>query len=128
MGFDIYASTVTFEMGDDRYKGAEITARLDLPIETMRVYEDAKTLADECAWFAEHALVDWNIEAKGEPVPATLDGLNTLPIAFRKRLIRAYTAAVYDVPGPLVTRSSGGEQPPAPEMLELASASTLLPS
>lgn len=72
-------------------------------------------------------LESWNVERKGEPVPATYEGLLSLPLSFQKELIDAWLNAVTGVEPPLSSASgSGGSSPEA--SLQLASASAPLPS
>lgn len=61
--------------------------------------------------FMADRLVDWNIlEDDGiTPVPASLDGLKTLDMAFSMAIVNAWTSAIAGVPAPLEQPSSGGE-------------------
>ena len=57
--------------------------------------------------FAGH-LLSWNVTEKGNPVPATYEGLLTLDPAFVKAVTDGWTDAFTAVPAPLRNASSGG--------------------
>lgn len=59
------------------------------------------------------SLVEWNLEEKGVPVPATIEGLRTQDPEFCLDIIDAWMDAVQGVPdAPLGTPSQDGEQFP----------------
>jgi hypothetical protein len=70
------------------------------------------------------ALLDWNLEADGQPVPATLDGLNTLDTDFVLEVITAWMNAVAGVARPLARPSDDG----APSVAESIPMATLSPN
>lgn len=62
------------------------------------------------------ALVEWNLEDEdtGEPVPATLEGIQSQDVDFIMPIIKAWFGAIAGVSGPLGQRSPNGEQSPEP--------------
>jgi len=77
--------------------------------------------------FAQN-LVSWNLTSKGEPVPATAEGLRSLDTGFARELVKAWLEAVSGViPAGLGKDSpSGGTSGEA--SLGLANSSKSLPS
>jgi hypothetical protein len=71
---------------------------------------------------------EWNVEdRKGEPVPATLDGVMSQDTAFVMAVITAWIKAVSSAPPPLPGSSeSGGTS--AEELAAMAALSSALPS
>lgn len=117
MGFQVPRRTarVTFEEGHD-YHGAEITLNLDLP--TAAIFELQRLQAEDAdaavRMFADDALVTWNIEDNGVPVPATYEGAKTQPAAFILTLMRRWQEAATEVPAPLGQASSGTDSSVVP--------------
>lgn len=63
------------------------------------------------------ALQDWNLrDRRGEPVPATLEGLHTQHLGFVLEIILAWLAAMAQVPDPLARRYSAGRQSAEPSI------------
>lgn len=72
--------------------------------------EDAEHLDELFSRFAG-ALVDWNLEEpEGVPVPATFEGLKSQDIDFTMQILRAWIAALSQVPDFLPPGSSNGER------------------
>ena len=109
MGFQVPRRTarVTFEEGHD-YHGAEVVLNLDLP--TAAIFELQRLQATDgdaaVRMFAEDALVSWNVEDGGAPVPASYDGAKTQPSAFILALMQKWLEAATDIPAPLGQSSS----------------------
>ena len=116
MGFDIYASEGTLVFEGTRYTGAEVKVRLDLPLVDLEAFDalaegvtnpfDTDFLERRLAWLVEHVLKSWNLEAKGEPIPLTIEGINALPRTFTRRLVTAWLRTVTDIDLPLVPSSA----------------------
>ena len=107
MGFDIYASEGTLVFEGTRYTGAEVKVRLDLPLVDLEAFD---ALAEGVTNpfdtdFLERRLA-WNLEAKGEPIPLTIEGINALPRTFTRRLVTAWLRTVTDIDLPLVPSSA----------------------
>ena len=112
MGFDIYAARGVIEFEGTRYKGAEITVRLDVPVGEWDGLVALATLDDEGVWMVEHGIESWNLEAGGKALPLTAEAFNKLPRPFRRRLITEYIKAVSEIDAPLVEPSSSGDTSP----------------
>lgn len=70
-------------------------------------------IIDEMWGIFASALVSWNVEdEEGNAVPANLEGLYQQDTEFVKRVIKAWTEAQVDIPGPLGQPSSAGGQFP----------------
>ena len=127
MGFKIAAASerlavLVFE-GD--YKGAEVTVRLNVP---MQVFIEARKVTDSHDWepflamFVAEVVRGWNLEdAEGQPVPLTSDGLASVPLDFLMRLITEWANQVGSVAAPLVSASSNG-RPSVEASLPMASS------
>src|SRR6266705_2766064 len=57
----------------------------------------------------ERAMVSWNVEIDGEPVPATLAGFEKMDISFVMAIISSWTEAISGVAPPLPGSSPSGE-------------------
>ncbi len=79
--------------------------------------EDVRLLLQQYAEIAGH-LKSWNIDdARGEPVPADLEG-KTLELKHVQAIAEAWQRAQVDVPGPLPSNSPDGP----PDLLEIPMA------
>jgi hypothetical protein len=58
------------------------------------------------------SLESWNVTSKGQPVPATFDGLLTQDAAFVLKILHAWQANVTSAPPPLPSASPAGGSPP----------------
>jgi hypothetical protein len=70
----------------------------------------ADTLGDLDALFSTFgaALVEWNVEIDGEPVPASYEGVKRLDAPFAMELVFSWMDAIGNVDAPLGQGSSGG--------------------
>lgn len=118
MGFD--AETIynlTFE--DGKLSGLEVRAAAPTLGDTLKLAplakfehqqvgpEDLPTVMPAFEVFAA-SLIDWNLERRGKPVPATYDGLLQLDPSLAMLLIDAWMRAFVHVATPLAMPSSGG--------------------
>ena len=111
-GFELPEKLVTlgFEEGD--WAGAEFVCRVS-PIPLSAIFEIAElagtgelaSIRDALTRFADVALISWNLESGGEPVP--LDPM-ALPIEAATPLINTWLTQVTDLPVPLGVVSNGG--------------------
>jgi hypothetical protein len=109
MGFDPFDNVGVLVFEGTRYKGAEVKVRLDLPgSEELGLYE-AQALDDEVSWLAEHAIIEWNLQSGGQPLPVTPENAKALSRPFKRALVMGYLKAVTDIDAPLSPSSSGGE-------------------
>lgn len=110
-------TTLVFEDGD--LKGLELQVRLSLPFDAMFKMQSLMTQATEGSdlgglnellhYFAEHALVGWNLSNGAGPVeltPAALTAHLDAPNA--GRLLSRYLQEVGRVPDSLAPRSANG--------------------
>lgn len=109
LGFDLYASTGVITFANTRFKGAEVTVRLDMPLADFEAHDAIEDEAGRLKWFVEHALVSWNIEVKGQPVPVTPEAYLALPRQFTARVHREWMRLVNDPDIPLAPPSSDGD-------------------
>lgn len=74
--------------------------------------EDIERALQQYVELADH-LVSWNLDDdNGDPLPADLEGLKTLEIRYVRMIAEAWQRAQVDVPGPLPSGLSNGQQPP----------------
>jgi len=64
--------------------------------------------ADEMFRTLAGALVSWNLERDGEPVPTTYDGVTSYGLGFMMKIVSAWLSAMSDVTPPLPGGSSSG--------------------
>ncbi len=57
----------------------------------------------------ERAMISWNVEIDGVPVPATAQGFESMDMAFVMDIIMAWTEAISGVSPPLPGNSLSGE-------------------
>ncbi len=122
MGYVRQRKVYRLRFDDEDMNGLEVRAKsvplgafLDLvklmDIETRNVSpEDAEKIDKLFEGFAG-ALIEWNLEEpEGVPVPATFEGLKSQDIDFSMQILRAWIAALTQVPVFLGNGSSGGEK------------------
>jgi hypothetical protein len=125
VGFKAKHKTYKLIFEDEEFEGLEVLARslplgsfmdtigaMPTPAEALDpsrlTAEQRGAVGDMFAEFAR-ALVSWNLEDDdGEPVPATLDGLQAQDIDFVMRIITAWMDALGGIPAPLAGRSTAG--------------------
>lgn len=109
MGFQVQRrkAVVRFEEGHEYY-GAEIEINLDLPIRMLFDFQELQATDYQKAMelFARDVLAGWNLEEDGEPVPADIEGLGTLPHALVSSLMSRWMAEASAAPTPLEQPSS----------------------
>lgn len=139
MGFRKASKTfqLTWPEGDDNH-GLEVRMR-SLPVRKLmalgHVQDEiatGKATADSLAALFQifaGALIEWNLEdEKGDPVPATLEGVENQDGDFITSMITAWMGAFASVPPPLPDGSNSGGTSPVESTLELASSSQSLQS
>ena len=115
MGFEEPARTLTLVFDDEDYAGAEVVCRRNV---AMRVYfEIARSQSGDSEsamrLFGDHVLHAWNIERKGEALPADGEGMLDISPEFALLIISSWTRVVTDIPRPLDEPSPNGV--PLPE-------------
>jgi hypothetical protein len=73
------------------------------------------------------ALESWNVTRKGQPVPATAEGLRSLGTTFAIEIIGAWMTGTVSAPPPLPGNSESGGTSPE-ELAAMAALSSSLPS
>lgn len=116
MGWERKDKTLRLVFEDPEYEGLEVVTRR-VPLETflrLARLQDSSGI-DEVAGlindFAEAALVSWNLEQNGEPIPVTAEAFRSQDFEFAMVIIRAWLNAVAAVPVPLDKPSQNGESP-----------------
>ena len=97
----------------------------------LRKFERLGSLAEDSLEEIDAALVEfgntfltsWNVDRRGEPVPANGEGLASLPAMFQFSVLKAWLNGIggAGLSGPLADASPGGE--PSPEQLATTGAS-----
>lgn len=140
MGFEAPGTGTRLDFAGTKYEGLEVTVDsvpLGLLTDIMQDYsaltaEDVDLKAAMpvvmrlLGSFGE-VLESWNVEKRGEPVPATAEGLRSLDLMFVMAVIGAWVTGTAQAPDPLPGSSdSGGTSPGA--LAAMAAASSSLPS
>lgn len=134
MGFEFDDPTYVLEFEDGRLEGLEVKAKAQtlgnfLDMTALAAMGDNPSSADMVkvgellAGFAE-VLVEWNVQVKGEDVPATLDGLRRLKFQDAFKIITAWIKATAGVSAPLEDGSNAGGPSvvPLPPMAPLSTS------
>uniref|UniRef100_A0A6M3XKI8 Uncharacterized protein n=1 Tax=viral metagenome TaxID=1070528 RepID=A0A6M3XKI8_9ZZZZ len=111
MGYEIPKRTalLTFEGTD--YDGAEVRVRLDVGLGfwlKIRELGDSPNAPELYSLFAQTILMDWNLEDEGERLPATEEGILTIPSALANIIINSWMEAVAKPPAPLAKPFGNG--------------------
>ena len=101
---------------DGEYKGAEVRAKLDIPLGLlMRFFDlqqapaDAKAGLEVYRLFSEAILLSWNLEdTEGHPIPATMEGMKQITPAFAPLILTKWTEVAQNPPSPLSEPSANG--------------------
>lgn len=139
-GFDVGSTGRILTFEGTPYEGLEVKvdeAPLGLLLDIMEDYSrltgeelDVKTAAKVFRQLLENfavVLEDWNAERKGEPVPATLDGLRTLGSNFVTTLIGAWLTEKVQA-GEELGKDSGSGATSEADLTAMAALSASLPS
>ena len=110
------------ELDDGDYAGAEITARLRLPMAVMlQVSAMGESEHTREAWaraagdlFCEWGLVSWNLADHRGPIPADREGWDRLDYLAMQMIFGAWLRGVVEPPAPLPVPSSAPTPSPAP--------------
>lgn len=99
MGYE-FDATAILDFSGTRYRGVEVVVRADVSIGEYQAFLDATTLDNEWTWFQRHALVSWNIEKEGVPMPISTPA-SGLPAPFIRRVLRGWQTAFAEIDAPL---------------------------
>lgn len=118
MGYRPKRKTYRLRFADPEMKGLVVEAS-SVPVGTFKdiikllgtietTEDDAEAVARLFEMFAD-ALVTWNLEDdSGEPVPTTVEGIDSQDFDFMLAVIMSWVSSVGDVPAPLEQTSNGG--------------------
>ena len=110
-----------------RFEGAkgeqgEVETRLDVPLKAIFAVQETMQTQGEQSFggaakvFAESALLSWNlVEEGGAPIPATPEGMASLPVGLQAAILAAWAKEVGNVPTPLAGPSANGRSERAPQ-------------
>jgi hypothetical protein len=121
MGFNVERTTYRLRFKDPDYEGLEVVAS-ELSTGELWEYMDAEKISADITQDSKDraaarrsmlqmladALVSWNAEVGGKPVPTTVDGLLSLGHKFNSRVVDAWTDALVGISAPLPETSSAG--------------------
>ena len=103
-GFRIQKSTARLVFAGD-YEGAEIVVRLDVPVSVFIEIQDMVSNEQQLKvfeLFGAKVLQEWNLENDdGNPVPATSDGMQTIPLDFANLIIEKWVEVSTQPSAPL---------------------------
>ena len=104
---------ITFEEGHE-FEGAEIELRLSMSVNTVLELQKLQTEDFDAAItrFADAVLISWNLDGTdGFPLPATPDGLKSLPFDFVNALMARWQEVATGAPAPLPRGYATGVPP-----------------
>lgn len=108
-GFQLPARTVVFKFENTDYEGAEVKARLDVPLSMFLQIQDAidsEKALDVFTPFGDMVLESWNIvDRNEEPIPADGKGMLEITVPFATLLMSEWAKAVGELPAPLERKS-----------------------
>lgn len=124
MGYKRKSKVYVLAFEDEEYEGLEVRVKsvpvgkfLELNSLAMGVSKNGETDAEaaietnaELLKAFANALVSWNVEDEdsGEPIPSTLEGVNSCDFDFAMRLIEAWLEALAGVSRPLAQEFNSG--------------------
>lgn len=105
MAFEVFGSTVRLEFAPGTVlAGATVECSLDMSvreftglqraIKAIEETQDAENVEETYRMFGNLSLRSWDLEAHGEPIPATGDGLVQLPFSAANAIFAAWSDAV----------------------------------
>jgi hypothetical protein len=93
---------------DTEWPGLEVRVRIDIPFEDYFTWLELTDNRERLRSWGDAVLVEWNMDEDDKPVPATGDGMLTLPQGLTKDLTGRWLDAMTDVPAPLSEPSNDG--------------------
>lgn len=105
-------ATITFEGTD--YDGLEMRCKFDVGMNVYLDYQrviaskDVAEIASTIRDFGDKWLIEWNLEEDGAPVPATGEGMLTIPIPDATTIVAKWLGEMATPSVPLVQRSLDG--------------------
>lgn len=114
MGFQPTRKRYHLKFADPEMQGLEVVAFSGstgdiLKLSGVTTDSESSAILDSLQIFAK-SLVSWNIEdSNGLPLSSDLEGLKTLDLGLVLLIVKAWSEAIADVPGPLGTPSASGK-------------------
>jgi len=114
-----YVARLEFEEGT-RLAGRSVRASLDVPLRDSLGFQrtlssgDADEVMGAYRKFGDEVLIDWDVEFKGEAVPATGEGMLSIPGDAAGAVLLAWVRASTDVEGNSRAVSQNGATSQAP--------------
>jgi hypothetical protein len=90
--------------------GAEVVAKIGVPLSALREYDSTDTREEEFACFLRVAEPTWNLEDDDGLIPVDGTALDRLPDPVSRLILRSWRLAAAKPPAPLPPPSSDGEQ------------------
>jgi len=105
-GFEIKPQRyATLKFEGTEWEGLEVRVRLDVPLGILMEVQALSASETEALEmfpiFADNALDSWNAEIGGELLPATAEGIKSLPLEVNLLMVRAWIKAVQELGTPL---------------------------
>ena len=105
---------------EGEYEGAEVRVRLTVPLGVFLDFGEVQTERPLEAYgmYMDAIVLGWNLEDDdGNPIPATREGMRQhVDQAFMLAMVRAWSKAAAEIPGPLASGSgNGGVADPSPQ-------------
>jgi len=128
-GFEVHDKTFALTFEDPKYTGLRVrvgSVPVGQVIDLMQLAEAVGPTPDMSRYASEihelftgfgGALIEWNVTRQGQPVPATLAGVRSLPdMGMVLDMIMSWLEGMLSVSDPLVSTSSVGEPAPMPSI------------
>lgn len=129
MGYKIPRRTATLVFHGSDYEGAEVKVRLDIDLGTLfdiagrAETQDPKETREVIKDFADQALEAWNLEDdEGNALPATVEGMERVPLPLAQLIIQEWVKAVSQPPDPLSGPSANGSTWEEPQIVPARSS------
>lgn len=139
-GFEVPRTIYKLEWDDPAYDGLVVRVRAGTVREALdrltemwdldgelSIDERRKRVERQHADFVSH-VVDWNLCCDGEPLPVTVEALQSMEGTLVGSMIRAWAFRPVKVSPPLDSESTGGEQSAVLESIPMESLSESLAS
>jgi len=120
-GFEAPGTGTVLDFAGTQYEGLEVTVDAVSTGLMLDILEHYEAVAAEGVTMAQarpaiqalfegfsSVLESWNVTRKGEPVPATLEGIRSLDITFVMKVIEAWISGTTSAPPELGKGSSSG--------------------
>ena len=102
--------TATIVFDDGPYEGAEVKARLNVPLGMfikLQEYQETGEYAEALLLFGDNVLISWNLEDAEGRLPIGRKGMKRVPPRFARVLLEKWGEAAQQVPVPLEQQSNG---------------------